>query len=77
MTLSYARRTQAGKVKANIALSIVAPERLSKDHPTGADVLFDAYCASARRAQASLNLRDGVEAGRAWARFLDAFQEAA
>ena len=38
-----------------------------------AERLFAAYCKLAERAQRSLDLHDGLAAGRAWRRFLDSF----
>jgi hypothetical protein len=38
-----------------------------------APALFEEYCAAARHAQQSHDLGDGIAAGKAWRRFLDAF----
>ena len=41
--------------------------------PDSARIHWQAFIECRDRAQASNNIADGIEAGRAWARFLDAF----
>lgn len=40
---------------------------------THVDAAWNAYLAAAERAQQSLELADGIEAGRAWRRWLELF----
>ena len=68
---TYAKPHTFGKPQAATSPSIAA------DHPNRADVLFEQYCTAARQAQNSLDLNAGIEAGKAWARFIGAFAETA
>lgn len=45
----------------------------SPDAPVAAGILWQAFVNCRDRAQASNNIADGIEAGHAWARFIDAF----
>lgn len=49
--------------------------RLTQPSPdSAAEAAFKAYVDTARQAQQSLNLTDGIEAGRCWGRFVALFE---